>query len=55
MLIDDQAWNLLGKDGRYTFLKTPHLDQLSREGLVFENTFVTTSSVFSQQGQFHDR
>ncbi len=43
ILIDDQAWNVLGKDGRYTFLKTPNLDQLSREGLVFENAFVTTS------------
>lgn len=43
MLIDDQAWNVLGKDGRYTFLQTPNLDQLSREGMVFENAFVTTS------------
>jgi N-acetylglucosamine-6-sulfatase len=43
VLIDDQAWNVLGKDGRYTFLKTPNLDQLSREGLTFENAFVTTS------------
>lgn len=43
ILIDDQAWNVLGKDGRYTFMKTPNLDQLSREGLVFENAFVTTS------------
>lgn len=43
ILTDDQAWNVLGKDGRYTFMKTPNLDQLSREGLVFENAFVTTS------------
>ncbi|KPL09697.1 MAG: hypothetical protein AMS26_22540 [Bacteroides sp. SM23_62] len=43
ILIDDQAWNVLGKDGRYPFLKTPNLDQLSKEGLVFENAFVTTS------------
>ncbi|HEC42437.1 hypothetical protein LCGC14_2346530 [marine sediment metagenome] len=43
ILIDDQAWNVLSKDGRYTFLETPNLDQLSREGLVFENAFVTTS------------
>ena len=43
ILTDDQAWNLLGKDGRYTFMKTPNLDQLGREGMVFENAFVTTS------------
>jgi len=43
ILIDDQAWNVLSKDGHYTFLETPNLDQLSREGLVFENAFVTTS------------
>jgi N-acetylglucosamine-6-sulfatase len=43
ILIDDQAWNLLGIDGRYTFMKTPNLDQLAREGMVFENAFVTTS------------
>ena len=43
ILTDDQAWNVLGKDGRYEFMKTPNIDQLSREGLVFENAFVTTS------------
>lgn len=43
ILTDDQAWNVLGKDGRYKFMKTPNLDQLGREGLVFENAFVTTS------------
>jgi N-acetylglucosamine-6-sulfatase len=43
ILTDDEAWNLLGKDGRYSFMKTPNLDQLSREGMVFQNAFVTTS------------
>ena len=43
ILTDDQAWNVLGKDGRYEFMKTPNIDRLSREGLVFENAFVTTS------------
>jgi len=43
ILIDDQAWNVLGRDGQYPFLKTPNLDQLCEEGLVFENAFVTTS------------
>jgi N-acetylglucosamine-6-sulfatase len=43
ILTDDQAWNLLGKDGRYPFMKTPNLDRLGHEGMVFENAFVTTS------------
>ncbi len=43
ILTDDQAWNVLSKDGRYHFLQTPNLDQLCKEGLVFENAFVTTS------------
>jgi len=43
ILTDDQAWNVLGKDRRYTFMKTPNLDQLGREGMVFKNAFVTTS------------
>ncbi|MCP4313564.1 MAG: sulfatase [Bacteroidetes bacterium] len=43
ILTDDQAWNVLSKDGRYQFMETPNLDQLSEEGLVFENAFVTTS------------
>jgi len=43
ILTDDQAWNLLGKDNQYPFMNTPNLDQLSKEGLVFENAFVTTS------------
>jgi N-acetylglucosamine-6-sulfatase len=43
ILTDDQAWNVLGRDGRYTFLKTPHLDRIAEEGMVFENAFVTTS------------
>jgi N-acetylglucosamine-6-sulfatase len=43
ILTDDQAWNLLGKDGRYPFMQTPNLDRLGHEGMVFENAFVTTS------------
>jgi N-acetylglucosamine-6-sulfatase len=43
IMTDDQAWNVLGIDGRYEFMRTPNLDRLCREGLVFENAFVTTS------------
>lgn len=43
ILTDDQAWNVLGRDGRYTFMQTPHIDRIAEEGMVFENAFVTTS------------
>jgi len=43
ILTDDQAWNVLGKDGRYNFMKTPNIDRIAEEGIVFENAFVTTS------------
>jgi len=43
ILTDDQAWNVLGKDGRYTFMKTPNIDRLAAEGVDFKNAFVTTS------------
>lgn len=52
ILTDDQAWNVLGKDGRYEFMDTPNLDQLSREGLVFENAFVTTSLCSPSRASF---
>ena len=43
ILTDDQAWNLLGKDGRYGFMKTPNLDRLAEEGMVFKNAFASIS------------
>ena len=43
IMTDDQAWNLLGNNDRYDFLNTPHLDNLSENGMVFNNSFVTTS------------
>ena len=43
ILTDDQAWNLLGRDSMYKFMKTLNIDQLADEGMVFKNTFVTTS------------
>jgi N-acetylglucosamine-6-sulfatase len=43
ILTDDQAWNVLGRDGRYTFMKTPNIDRIAGEGMVFDNAFTTTS------------
>ena len=42
ILIDDQRYDAMGFTG-HPFLKTPHLDALARNGIVFENAFVTTS------------
>ena len=41
--IDDLAWNAVGFTGRFPFLKTPNIDRIAREGMVFENAFVTIS------------
>lgn len=43
ILTDDQAWNVLGRDGRYTFMKTPNIDRIANEGMVFANAFTTIS------------
>ncbi|NHF58609.1 sulfatase [Flavobacteriaceae bacterium TP-CH-4] len=42
LLTDDQRFNALGFAGN-TILKTPHLDSLARNGVYFNNAFVTTS------------
>ncbi|QNN23952.1 sulfatase [Planctomycetales bacterium ZRK34] len=43
ILVDDLAYDALGFMGRYPFLKTPHIDQLAKEGAWFRNAFVTIS------------
>lgn len=43
ILLDDQVWNAWGREGRYTFLNTPNINQLADEGINFKNAFVTTS------------
>ena len=55
ILTDDQRWNTLGCMGD-TNIQTPHIDRLAREGVMFQNHFVTTSicccsraSIFSGQ------
>ncbi|MCA9130282.1 MAG: sulfatase [Planctomycetales bacterium] len=42
VLCDDIRWNALSCMG-HPHLKTPHIDRLAAEGLLFENSFCTTS------------
>jgi arylsulfatase A-like enzyme len=39
---DDQRWNTLGCMGD-PVIRTPHLDRMAKEGVLFRNAFVTTS------------
>jgi arylsulfatase A-like enzyme len=42
LLTDDQRWDALGAAGN-KIIQTPNLDQLSKNGVLFNNAFVTTS------------
>ena len=42
LLTDDQRWDTLGVSGN-SIIQTPNLDQLARQGVRFDNVFVTTS------------
>jgi arylsulfatase A-like enzyme len=42
LLTDDQRWDTLGVLGNNA-IQTPNLDRLASEGVLFENSFVTTS------------
>ena len=42
LLSDDQRWDTLGCMGN-PVIRTPHLDELAREGVLFRHAFVTTS------------
>lgn len=42
LLADDFRWDALGHRGN-PIVQTPHLDELARNGVVFENAFTTTS------------
>jgi N-acetylglucosamine-6-sulfatase len=41
ILLDDQRWDSLSCLG-HPFLKTPHIDRIGNEGVIFRNFFVTT-------------
>lgn len=42
IVTDDQRWDTLGAVGNHR-IRTPNLDRLAREGVLFDNAFVTTS------------
>lgn len=42
ILSDNQRWDFMGCAG-HPFVKTPNMDRLAREGVLFSNAFVTTS------------
>jgi N-acetylglucosamine-6-sulfatase len=41
ILIDDLRWDALGVTG-HPFVKTPNIDRIAKEGMIFRNAFVTT-------------
>lgn len=41
VLVDDLRWDDLGAAG-HPFVKTPHLDRVAKEGVLFRNAFATT-------------
>lgn len=48
LLVDDLRWNALGCMGD-TIVKTPNIDKLAAGGVLFRNTFVTTSICWSSR------
>lgn len=42
IVTDDQRWDMLGEAGN-AIIQTPNMDRIAREGVHFENHFVTTS------------
>jgi N-acetylglucosamine-6-sulfatase len=51
ILTDDHRYDALGCAG-HPWLQTPQLDRLAREGVRFENAFVTTSLCSPSRGSF---
>jgi arylsulfatase A-like enzyme len=51
ILTDDHRWDCLGVMG-HPFLKTPNMDRLAHEGILFENAFVTTSLCSPSRASF---
>jgi len=51
ILTDDQRYDAMGCAG-HPWLKTPHMDRLAGEGVMFKNAFVTTSLCSPSRGSF---
>ncbi len=51
ILTDDHRYDMLGIAG-HPFLKTPNMDRLAREGVLFSNAFVTTSLCSPSRASF---
>jgi N-acetylglucosamine-6-sulfatase len=41
ILVDDLRWDALGATG-HPYVKTPNIDRIAKEGMIFRNAFVTT-------------
>jgi len=51
ILTDDQRYDAMSCAG-HPWLKTPHMDRLAGEGVLFKNAFVTTSLCSPSRGSF---
>jgi hypothetical protein len=51
VLTDDHRWDMLGVTG-HPFVKTPNMDRLANEGILFDNAFVTTSLCSPSRASF---
>jgi len=51
ILTDDQRYDAMGCAG-HPFLKTPNMDRLAAEGVLFKNAFVTISLCSPSRGCF---
>jgi len=51
LLTDDHRWDALGVMGN-PIIKTPNLDKLAREGVLFQNAYVTTAICMVSRASF---